>query len=115
MVEYIYYDGIGTKTKVKHTVKEFLQIMNKHFQVECSEFLADLQCKPCVEYRNSNRKMMKANNFTRTKKEALKQQKLMNKCNKHKKTMKKKTCNVNEYVKFSGAQRKKEDSTSKDL
>jgi hypothetical protein len=29
MSEYIYYDGIGAKKSGKHTVKEFLNIMNK--------------------------------------------------------------------------------------
>ena len=50
--------------------------------------------------------MMEANNFTITKKEAIKQQKRMNKCNKYKKTVKKRRCNVDEYIKFSGAQTK---------
>jgi len=106
MVEYIYYSGIGAKKSGKHTVKEFLKIMNKHFNVECSEFLHDLEYKPCVEYRALNRKMMEANNFTITKKESIKQQKRMNKCNKHKKTAKKRRCNLKEYIEFSGAQTK---------
>jgi len=105
MVEKIYYDGIGAKKSGKHTVKEFLKIMNKHFNIECSEFLADTEYKPCVEYKAMNRKMMETNNFNITKKEAIKQQKRMNKCNKHKKTAKRR-CNVDEYIKFSGAQTK---------
>ena len=106
MVEQIYYDGIGAKKSGKHTVNEFLKIMNKHFNIECSEFLPGLEYKPCVEYKALNRKMMEANNFTITKKEAIKQQKRMNKCNKYKKTVKKRRCNVDEYIKFSGAQTK---------
>lgn len=56
MVESIYYTGIGAKKNGKHTVKEFLGIMNKHFNVECSEFLPDLDYKPCREYKEMNAK-----------------------------------------------------------
>jgi hypothetical protein len=105
MVEYIYYSGIGAKKSEKHTVKEFLEIMNKHFNIECSEFLADLEYKPCVEYKEMNRKAMESDHYTRSKKDDKKYQKLANKCNKHKKTAKKRRCNVDEYSKFSGAQR----------
>jgi hypothetical protein len=30
-MDHIYYTGIGAKKNGKHTVKEFLKIMNKHF------------------------------------------------------------------------------------
>jgi demethoxyubiquinone hydroxylase (CLK1/Coq7/Cat5 family) len=55
MVEYIYYTGIGSKENGMHTVEEFLDIMNKHFNVQCSE-------------------------------------------------LKKRKCNLEEYIKFSGAE-----------
>jgi hypothetical protein len=61
MVEYIYYDGVGAKKNGKHTVKEFLKIMNKHFYINCSEFLPDLDYKPCYEYKEMNRKAMEYN------------------------------------------------------
>jgi hypothetical protein len=41
-MDYIYYTGIGAKKNGKHTVKEFLKIMNKHFNIQCSEFLPEL-------------------------------------------------------------------------
>jgi hypothetical protein len=53
-----------------------------------------------------NRKMMDADKYTRTKKEAKKYKQLVDQCNKHKKTAKKRRCNLDEYIKFSGAQTK---------
>lgn len=114
MVEYIYYTGVGAKKNGKHTTKEFLKIMNKHFKIECSEFLPDLDYKPCYEYKEMNRKTMKYNiehnkpafDYNRSKKREKKYKKLVNKCNKYKKTAKKRNCNVNEYIKFSGAETK---------
>ena len=129
MVESIYYTGIGAKKNGKHTVKEFLGIMNKHFNVECSEFLPDLDYKPCREYKEMNakarakvRKIMEYNikhnkptmkntgldkpgiYSEHTGKTRKKYKKLINKYNKYKKTAKKRSCNLHEYVKFSGAE-----------
>ena len=84
MVEYIYYTGVGAKKNGKHNTKEFLKIMNKHFNIECSKFLPDL------EY-NSSKKTEK------------KYKKLLNK---YKNTAKKRKCNLDEYIKFSGAEKK---------
>jgi len=33
MVEYIYYTGVGSKKNGKHSVEEFLDIMNKQFNI----------------------------------------------------------------------------------
>ena len=114
MIEYIYYDGIGAKKNGKHNVKEFLKIMNKHFNIECSEFLPDLDYKPCNEYKEMNRKAMEYNMkhniplfyYNRSKKTEKKYKTLINKCNKYKKTAKKRKCNLDEYIKFSGAETK---------
>jgi hypothetical protein len=35
--------------------------MNKHFNIECSEFLPDLDYKPCNEYKEMNRKAREYN------------------------------------------------------
>jgi hypothetical protein len=129
MVESIYYTGIGAKKNGKHTVKEFLEIMNKYFNVECTEFLPELDYKPCHEYKEMNRKarekIRKIMEYNikhnkpimenigldklgiyneHTGKSRKKYKKLLNKCNKYKKTAKKRTCNLDEYVKFSGAE-----------
>lgn len=128
MTEFIYYNGIGAKKNGKYTVKEFLEIMNKQFNVECSEFLPELDYKPCYEYKEMNRKAREKvkkimqHNIKHNKpimentgldkpgkynehtgKSRKKYKKLLNKCNKYKKTAKKRNCNLDEYVKFSGA------------
>jgi hypothetical protein len=61
MVKYIYYTGVGSKKSGKHTVDEFLKIMNKNYNIECSEFLPELDYKPCYEYKEMNRKAMEHN------------------------------------------------------
>ena len=35
--------------------------MNKHFNIKCSEYLPDLDYKPCNEYKEMNRKAMEYN------------------------------------------------------
>jgi len=114
MVEYVYYDGVGAKKSGKHTINEFLKIMNKNYNIECSEFLPDLDYKPCDEYKQMNRKAMEYNKkhnkpifqYNRSKKNEKKYKKLLDKCNKYKKTAKKRNCNLDEYIKFSGAEKK---------
>jgi hypothetical protein len=119
MVEYIYYTGIGAKKNGKHSIKEFLNIMNKNSNVECSEYLTDLNYKPCSQYKEMNKKTMKYNikhkkpiffYNNRTCKQHEKYKKIANNCLKYKnkKTTKNKTCNLDEYIKFSGAEKKKE-------
>jgi hypothetical protein len=108
MVKYIYYDGVGAKKSGKHTVNEFLKIMNKKYNIKCSEFLPDLDYKPCDEYKEMNRKVLEYNMkhnkpYNRSKKNGKKYKKLLDKCNKYKKTAKKRNCNLDEYIKFSGA------------
>jgi hypothetical protein len=111
MVEYIYYTGFGAKKSGKHTVKEFLQIMNDNFGIECSESLPNSN-SPCIDAKKMVRKEMKYNmkhnkplfEFNRTKKNEKKYKKLINKCVKYRKTAKNKKCNLDEYIKFSGAE-----------
>ena len=120
MVEYIYYTGIGAKKSGKHTVKEFLKIMNDNFDVECSEFISEKKNNPCIEYRKLIRKELRYNmkhnkpllEFNRTKKIQQKYTKLQNKCKKYKKTLKRRKCNVDEYIKFSGAEKKNSDASN---
>ena len=112
MVKYIYYTGVGAKKSGKHTVDEFLKIMNKNYNIECSEFLPELDYKPCYEYKEMNRKAIEYNmkhnkplfDYNRSKKTEKKYKKLLNKCNKYKKTAKKRNCNLDDYIKFSGAE-----------
>jgi len=113
MVEYIYYTGIGAKKNGKHNVQEFLEIMNNNFNIQCSEFLPELDYKPCSEYKEMNLKAMEYNRkhnkplfpYNRSKKNEKKYKKLVKKCNKYKKTAKKRKCNLDEYIEFSGAEK----------
>jgi len=111
MVQYIYYTGIGAKKSGKHTVKEFLDIMEKNYAIQCSEILPDLYYKPCKEYKQmsknavayydtkKNKLSFKVNKNNKTYKNLSKQ------CMKYKKNTKKRRCNLNEYIKFSGAEK----------
>jgi hemerythrin len=112
MVEYIYYSGVGAKKSQKHTVKEFVNIMNKHFNIECSNYIHELNYKPCIEYKEMNNKIMKKYNKTfseynknKNNKTVKKYKKLVNKCL-FSKNVKKPKCNLDEYIHFSGAERK---------
>ena len=52
MPKYIYYDGIGAKKSGKHTVKEFVKLMNTPENKEdCSRYLLSLGYKPCIKSR----------------------------------------------------------------
>ena len=114
MVQYIYYSGVGAKKSGKHTLAEFLKIMNKNYNIDCSEFLPDLDYKQCYEYKEMNRKAMEYNikhnkplfDFNMSKKTEKKYKTLLNKCNKYRKTAKKRKFNLDEYIKFSGAETK---------
>lgn len=33
---YIFYTGIGARKDGRHTVRQFLRVMNKHFKVHCA-------------------------------------------------------------------------------
>lgn len=112
MVEYIYYTGIGAKKSGKHTVEEFLDIMNEKFNIECSEFLSDLDYAPCREYNEMNKKAVAyydtINNkltYKVSKSKSKKYKKLSNQCIKYKKNAKTRKCNLEEYIKFSGAEK----------
>ena len=121
MTQYIYYDGIGAKKNGKHTVKEFLKIMNTKFNIECSEFLPDLYYEPCSKLKVMNNEAldfnMKNNEknyyniihnkpplvYKRSKKNETKYNFYKKKCINYKKTAKRRKCNLEEYIKFSGA------------
>jgi hypothetical protein len=101
MVKYIYYTGIGAKKSGKHTIKEFLDIMNKSVDTECSDYMSQLEYKPCA----TSKKMESTIFLTKNKKTQKRYKKLVNKCQTYKKTKTRK-CNLNEYITFSGAQKK---------
>lgn len=106
MVEYIYYTGIGSKKNGKHTIKQFLDIMNKNFNIECSEFLLNLDYKPCSKYKELTRKTMESHDIKLNANTSKKIKELIKKCIEYKKKTKTRKCNLEEYIKFSGAEKK---------
>jgi len=114
MKEYVHYTGKGANKNGKHTTEEFLSIMNKHYNIECSKhaFMRETykNYKPCLQSSVMYRKQIKyntkrnkpefADNIYKTKGD-----KLDKKCRNYAKrgTLKRK-CNLDEYVLFSGAE-----------
>ena len=113
MPKYIYYDGIGAKKSGKHTVKEFLNIMNKPESKEaCSRYLLSLGYKPCIKGRKLWDKLYgpRANLKGKTRRERVQRSAdaLEDKCIKklsNKKTLKsrKYKCDLEKFIRFSGA------------
>ena len=110
MTNYILYTGIGAKKSGKHTINEFLKIMNKQHNIRCSQYLTGLEYEPCIEQKKMNddfyKRFKKNNLYRRDKKTEKKYDKLMKKCHKRKLTYKNRGCNLNEYIKFIGAEQK---------
>ena len=97
----IYYSGVGARKNGKHNVNQFLDIMKKSSK-ECSEFLPELDYKPCVGYKLKTAYMKYYKRIKNTKKYK-KLQKSVKKCKKYIKTAKKRNCNLDEFIEFSGA------------
>ena len=112
MKEYIFYTGEGAKHKNgKHSIKEFIEIANKHFKMDCSLYLPEITYKPCIDKNkmlNKERNYRKRKNislfkYKRSKKRQTKFNQLKYKCNSYKKNSKKRDCTLEEYIKYSGA------------
>ena len=118
----ICYTGVASKKSGNHTEEQFSNIMDKHFKNECSNYTTSLKCDSCNKLRKTVRIAIK--NFIKAKKKN-KTYKVNNKKSKKakqyarlcKKCRKKNiTCNVDQYIKFSGAfkgQCKKNNKTKK--
>ena len=125
MSKKIYYTGIGSNKSGVHTEQEFLNIMNKTFKKDCIDYCNDLKCKDCKEYtkqiKNYSKQMAKSLKKNQTVKEKIKNtmkiinkinklknnkklNELKNKCLKCKSNSNRTNCNLNEYIKFSGAE-----------
>ena len=111
MVQTIYYTGIGAKESGKHTVEEFLTRMKKvdanmkkNFR-NCLSFKADLEYTPCKKYMKYEKKKLLAwlDNKPFFNKNKNQTRKLRAACRRYKKTAKRKPCNLNDYIKYSGA------------
>ena len=115
MPEYIYYTGVGSRKDGKHTIKQFLAIMNKNYGVACKlrkiNEKAKTTIKECIAAekiltRKYSKKDLKSNIPDR---EVKANKKLFQKCEDLKwKAMKTEPgCSINDYLEFSGAEHKK--------
>jgi len=104
----IYYTGVGSNSDGKHTVDEFMQIMNKQFKADCSWVLTKKEYPPCAKVAKMQTEdiinKVKNPSYKRTKKEEAKFKKYTKLCNKRKSSKKNRTCNFKEYIEYSGAE-----------
>ena len=112
MPEIIYYTGIGAKKSGKHTPSEFVKIMNKNFGIDCSTLLARHKIPSCKKFSKivlSRLKSIKVNsNKKPSNKNSTKAKQLARDCDRQmRKSLKhSKQCNLEEYIKYSGAEKK---------
>ena len=108
----IYYTGIGARKSGKHTKKQYLDVMNKHFKNECATYTKSLKCKSCKQLNGMIHGLLKksikaskskTNKKIMTKKATQKFNKAINNCNKCKNNNLK-PCDFNKYISFSGAE-----------
>jgi hypothetical protein len=127
MSKKIYYTGIGSKKSGFHTEKEFLNIMNRTFKKDCIDYCNSIKCKECKQYTKKMKeyskqlaKSLKKNKTSKNKGQIMntikivkmikkiknnkKLNQLKNKCLKCKSKSKRSDCNLNEYIKYSGAE-----------
>jgi len=112
MPKRIYYTGVGAKKSGYHTEKEFMKVMKKSKKA-CSTYTKSLKCKPCKKSQNNFRKVIKGVLSAKKKNKKYKMsQKLKTDLKKDLedcricKTTDVKECDLNDYIKFSGAQKK---------
>lgn len=96
----VFYTGIHAKKSGKHSIKEFMKIMEKD-KKGCSKFAARKTCRSCVKATRILRSNKK--NQTISKKNAKKLDKYLEACEKC--TAKsKKRCTLHEHLEYSGAE-----------
>lgn len=110
----ILYSGAGANKYGIHSVKEFLDIMNKHHNIECSDYIVDKDAveksEDCKEIKNMYQEENEYfNKYKKPMKTSKKRNKLYRKyiigCKKYKKSTRKK-CDLDKYLEFSGAEKK---------
>ena len=115
-MKYICYTGIGAKKKPTHTVKEFLNVMNKESKIpwkklmsnkrECSMYLKSLKCASCKKSKKLLKYKWKKTKKNKDRKLREKtEKKLWNtfdsclKC----RSKSKEVCDLQDFIKWSGA------------
>ena len=110
----IYYDGVGANASSVHTVKEFLGIMNKHYNIECSDYIVSQNADKSEDCRQARNMYKEEFEYFDKHKRKMKTSKKRNsiyekhrkRCKKYKKTIRKR-CDLDEYIYFSGAEKKR--------
>lgn len=107
----IYYTGVGANKSGYHTKEEFMNIMKKSKKA-CSTYTKSLKCKPCKKSKKNFKKVVKGVLSAKKKNEKYKMSpKLKTKLKKDFeecricKTTDLKECNLNNYIKYSGAKK----------
>jgi hypothetical protein len=105
----ICYTGIGARKSGKHTVAQYLKVMDKTSLKDCPVYFKSLQCKSCKKKRELNNKLtkkyIKNKSYKMSKKTTKQLAELYLTCEKckNKKTKKTKKCNLKKYIEYSGA------------
>lgn len=105
----ICYTGIGARKSGKHTISQYLKVMDKTSRKDCPAYFKSLQCKSCKKNKAMGTKLIKNyfknKTYKISKKASIRLYEQYLKCNKckHKKTKKTKTCDLKKYIHYSGA------------
>jgi hypothetical protein len=105
----ICYTGIGARKSGKHTIPQYLKVMDKTSRKDCPAYFKSLHCKSCKKKRELNNKLtkkyIKNKSYKISKKTTKQLAELYLTCEKckNKKTKKTQKCNLKKYIEYSGA------------
>jgi hypothetical protein len=109
MNHHIYYTGDGAKLSGIHTDKEFLKLMKKD-KTACSRYVTEQEYRPCKRAQNLNTRFLENfiqdKTYTRSKKILKRYKRLFKKCEKRKHSYKKRKCELDDFILFSGAEKR---------
>lgn len=115
-IKHICYSGVGARKNGDHTTKQFLNIMNKKSKIPwknkystkrlCSEYMKSLKCKSCKKrkqiFKYWKRSRKKNSGYSPSIRSQKKEELLLKKCMKCQKNSKI-ICDLNDFIKYSGA------------
>lgn len=108
-MHHIYYTGDGANLSGIHTDKEFLTIM-KTKKKACSRYVTDQEYGPCKRAQQLNTRFLENfiqnKKYTRSKKVKKRYNQLFKKCEKRKQSRKKRKCELDDFILFSGAEKR---------
>lgn len=106
-MSHIYYTGDGANLSGIHTDKEFLKIMKPN-KKECANYITEQEYDPCIRGANLNKRFLENfiqdKTYTRSKKVSKRYKRLFKKCKKRKQSRKKRKCELDDFILFSGAE-----------